>query len=399
MSTPSPHSPDKGQASARRDLGPLYAAGFVTAFGAHSVAANLGGYATGHHASLIELGVLLAVYDGAEVILKPVFGVLADRIGPRPVLLGGLVAFAAASALFVAANKPGLLGAARLLQGAAAAAFSPAAGALIAHAGSRQRGHSFGGYGAAKGLGYLAGPIGGGLLVAVGGYRLLFIVLAALALLVAGVAARFVPVVAPTPRPRETLVGLVHRLSSPTFLRPVAVLAAATAALSAGVGFLPVTGARAHLGPIVTGASVSLLAACAALVQPRAGRALDAGRITTNVASWALVAAALGLTLPAVAHGPVVLAAAAVLIGIGVGVATPLGFTALAQTAPPGRMGETMGAAEVGRELGDAGGPLVIGALSIIGLAAGFAGLAVLVLGSALGAVRRTVTIESRPTD
>ncbi len=399
MNTPSPHPPDKGQASAQRDLGPLYAAGFVTAFGAHSVAANLGGYATGHHASLIELGVLLGVYDGAEVILKPVFGVLADRIGPRPVLLGGLVAFAAASALFVAANKPGLLGAARLLQGAAAAAFSPAAGALIAHAGSRQRGHSFGGYGAAKGLGYLAGPIGGGLLVAVGGYRLLFIVLAALALVVAGVAARFVPVVAPTPRPRETLIGLVHRLSSPTFLRPVAVLAAATAALSAGVGFLPITGARAHLGPIVTGASVSLLAACAALVQPRAGRALDAGRITTNVASWALIAAALGLTLPAIAHGPVVLAAAAVLIGIGVGVATPLGFTALAQTAPPGRIGETMGAAEVGRELGDAGGPLVIGALSIIGLATGFAGLAVLVLGSALGALRQTENERSRPTD
>jgi len=228
---------------------------------------------------------------------------------------------------------------------------------------------------------------------------LLFIVLAALALVVAGVAARFVPVVAPTPRPRETLIGLVHRLSSPTFLRPVAVLAAATAALSAGVGFLPITGARAHLGPIVTGASVSLLAACAALVQPRAGRALDAGRITTNVASWALIAAALGLTLPAIAHGPVVLAAAAVLIGIGVGVATPLGFTALAQTAPPGRIGETMGAAEVGRELGDAGGPLVIGALSIIGLATGFAGLAVLVLGSALGALRQTENERSRPTD
>src|SRR6266566_8367764 len=46
---------------------PLLAAGFLTAFGAHAIAANLGRYATSHHASLLELGVLLALYDGAEV--------------------------------------------------------------------------------------------------------------------------------------------------------------------------------------------------------------------------------------------------------------------------------------------------------------------------------------------
>src|SRR2546421_12208505 len=116
----------------RRRLFPLYAAGFVTAFGAHSIAASLGGYTERQHASLLALGVLLAVYDGAEVILKPVFGSLADRIGPRPVLIGGLLAFTVASAAFVLAGNPALVGVARLGQGAAAAAFSPAAGALVA---------------------------------------------------------------------------------------------------------------------------------------------------------------------------------------------------------------------------------------------------------------------------
>ncbi|WP_443068876.1 MFS transporter [Streptomyces sp. NBC_01361] len=68
---------------------------------------------------------LLALYDGAEVLLKPVFGSLADRIGGKPVLLGGLISFAAASALYAVADSPGWLWAARLGQGASASAFSP----------------------------------------------------------------------------------------------------------------------------------------------------------------------------------------------------------------------------------------------------------------------------------
>jgi hypothetical protein len=35
----------------------------------------------------------------------------------------------------------------------------------------------------------------------------------------------------------------------------------------------------------------------------------------------------------------------------------------------------TMGAAEVGRELGDAGGPLLVGALAAVSLGTGFVGL------------------------
>jgi DHA1 family tetracycline resistance protein-like MFS transporter len=85
-------------ATPTRRVAPLYAAGFVTAFGAHSIAATLGVYTHDRHASLLVLCALLAVYDGAEVVLKPVFGALADRIGPRPVLSGGLLAFAGCSA-------------------------------------------------------------------------------------------------------------------------------------------------------------------------------------------------------------------------------------------------------------------------------------------------------------
>src|SRR5258708_19382384 len=95
-------------AAGRLQLAPIYAAGFVTAFGAHAVAANLGRYALGRHGSLWELGLLLGIYDGAEVILKPVFGALADRKGVKPVMAGGLAGFAAASAAFVPGGDPHL---------------------------------------------------------------------------------------------------------------------------------------------------------------------------------------------------------------------------------------------------------------------------------------------------
>jgi DHA1 family tetracycline resistance protein-like MFS transporter len=363
MNTPEPT--DVGRIGPRGQLLPLYAAGFVTAFGAHSIAASLGGYTHAQHASLLALGLILAVYDGAEVLLKPVFGSLADRVGARPVLLGGLLAFAAASAAFVLAGDPAWVGLARFGQGAAAAAFSPAAGVLVARLTPKTgQGTGFGRYGAWKGLGYTLGPVLGGVLIAVGGYALLFTTLAVLGVVVAGWALLVVPAAPPLPRTRQTVADLVRRLTSPGFVRPTLALAAATAALSVGVGFLPVVGAGRGLGALATGAIVSLLAAAAAVIQPRAGRARDRDRIgdRTGLAAG-LVLTAIGcaaVVIPGIAG----LVAAALLIGCGVGVITPIGFAHLTTTTPTERLGQTLGAAEVGRELGDAGGPLLVGGLA-----------------------------------
>jgi MFS family permease len=364
-------------APSRRVLAPIYGAGFVTAFGAHAVAANLGGYGAQHHTSLWQLGLLLGVYDLAEIVLKPVFGTLSDRIGPKPVLIGGLVAFAIASAAFVLGGQARSLGAARLAQGAAAAAFSPAAGAALATLGGKKRtGRLFGGYGGAKSLGYLAGPLVGGALVDTGGYDLLFLTLAVLAAGAAATAAVTLPTLRPAMRARSTLLDLTRRVTHPTFLQPVTVLAVGTAALSAGVGYLPVLGARHHLTPLATGALVSLLAATAAVVQPWAGRAHDRAALPKNAGSGALLLAAAGFTIAVLSPDVVGIALAAVLIGAGVAISTPIGFADLAAAAPAGHLGQTMGAGEVGRELGDAGGPILVGAFSPAGLASGLLALA-----------------------
>ncbi|TQS27330.1 MFS transporter [Microbispora sp. KK1-11] len=376
---------------------PLYAAGFTTAFGAHGIAANLGVAGDGAGASLLRLGLLLALYDGAEVVLKPAFGTLADRIGARPVLVGGLVAFVLASGVYVVAARPhgfaddGWLLMARLGQGAAASAFSPAASALVARLTPESaRGRAFGSYGFYKSIGYTLGPFLGGAVVAAGGLRSLFAVMAVLAAAVACWAALTVPRVPPLPRARQTVGDLARRIADPGFLRLVTALAAGTAALSVGVGFLPVSGRADGLGPITTGAAVSLLAACAAVAQPLAGRALDARRIgpVHGLATGLLLCAA-AFALAAV-PGVVPLVLAAATAGAGIGLVTPLGFAVLAGATPPERMGQTMGSAEVGREIGDAGGPLLVGAVATaMSLTWGYLLLAGLLAGAAVYAGRR----------
>ncbi|MFE2738725.1 MFS transporter [Streptomyces sp. NPDC059349] len=357
---------------------PLYAAAFTTAFGAHGIAANLGALSGDAVTSLMVLGGLLALYDGAEVLLKPVFGTLADRIGARPVLLGGLAAFAAASAVYAVADSPGWLWAARLGQGAAASAFSPSASVLVARLNpAAKHGRAFGSYGFYKSLGYTLGPLLGGVLVWAGGLRLAFTVLALLAAGVAAWALLVVPGVPPLPRARQTVADLARRLTDPGFLRPTAALAGATAALS--VGFLPVSGATAGLGTVATGAVVSVLAACAAIVQPQAGRALDAGRLTARTAiGIGLLTTAAGLAC-AMLPGLTRVLLAAALIGIGTGLITPLGFATLATSTSLERLGQTMGPAELGRELGDADGPLLVASIATLAtLTYGYAALAFL---------------------
>lgn len=82
---------------------------------------------------------------------------------------------------------------------------------------------------------------------------------------------------------------------------------------------------------------------------------------------------------------------AAALIGAGTGMVTPLGFAALAASTPEERMGQTMGSAELGREMGDAGGPLLVaGVAAATTLAFGYAALAALVgLGALLAMLQK----------
>ena len=55
-------------------LGVLSLSGFVTSFGAHIVATNLPAYAEVVGVGAFTIGMLIAVYDFAELFAKPIAG-------------------------------------------------------------------------------------------------------------------------------------------------------------------------------------------------------------------------------------------------------------------------------------------------------------------------------------
>lgn len=346
-------------------LAPLYAAGFTTAFGAHSVAAGLGVETADVGGSLVGFGIALAVYDLAEVVLKPVFGALSDRVGVKPVIVAGLFGFAFVSLVGTVWTTATAVLVIRFGQGACASAFSPASSAAVSRlAGTGSAAGYFGKYGSWKTLGYAFGPLIGAGLITVGGLRFLFVSLTLVALGASVWTLLAMPDVPVLPRRSSTLGQAVRQLVERPFVAATLALAATAGSLTVGVGFLPLMATRDHQPTWAAMALVTVIAVASAVTQRVVGRLADQQRtiVRTGIVAG-LVVTGLGLATPALGH-PAALFAAALLLGVGIGTVTPLGFAHLSATSLPERIGRTMGNAEVGREFGDSAGPLAVGALA-----------------------------------
>ncbi|MFD5097477.1 MFS transporter [Streptomyces albidochromogenes] len=105
-----------------------------------------------------------------------VSGALADRFGRRRVFQCGLLVFGLASLACALAPSPGVLVAARAVQGAGASMLSPVALAIVVNAmpDPRERARAIGVWASVFGLSMAAGPVTGGALIAAFGWRSVF---------------------------------------------------------------------------------------------------------------------------------------------------------------------------------------------------------------------------------
>ena len=137
----------------------------------------------------VGLGYLVALVTSVVAV-----GRISDMLGRKLIYVYGFAVFVVGSVLCTVAPSLDVLIACRVLQGVGAAMLQANSVAIIALAVPRERlGRSIGIQGAAQALGLAAGPTVGGLLVAAGGWRLLFLVNVPTGLLAIALAIVFLP--------------------------------------------------------------------------------------------------------------------------------------------------------------------------------------------------------------
>lgn len=136
-----------------------------------SIGTSLGG-------GVSELQWVVSTYTIAFAALILTAGALGDRLGAKKVFMAGFAIFTAASLGCAAAPTSGMLIVARAAQGVGAAILVPNSLALLNHAypSETERGRAVGIWAAGASLALTAGPLIGGGLIEINGWRSIFLV-------------------------------------------------------------------------------------------------------------------------------------------------------------------------------------------------------------------------------
>src|SRR3984957_19161589 len=137
----------------------------------NSIGSSLGG-------GVSELQWVVSTYTIAFAALILTTGALGDRLGAKRIFMAGFGLFTLASLACALAPTSGILIASRAVQGVAAAILVPNSLALLNHAYPEQteRGRAVGIWAAGASLALTAGPFLGGVLIALVGWRSIFLV-------------------------------------------------------------------------------------------------------------------------------------------------------------------------------------------------------------------------------
>lgn len=163
-SDPAAATVDRSPAQAARLVHGLSTTVFLQWFGASAIIPMLPEYIRGRGGSDAMAGMVMAAFFAAGVLSQYPAGRLADRIGRRPVLLGGLFLYAGASFAFLAPLGPaadiGLRGIQGIGAGAAeVAALAMVSGAVAANGRGRAFASVYGGQIAGMAVGPLVGSV------------------------------------------------------------------------------------------------------------------------------------------------------------------------------------------------------------------------------------------------
>ena len=121
-------------------------------------------YAERFGASAMQMTALFAAFSLMSLVTAPLWGRLSDRVGRRPVLMASMAAAALAYLWMAQASELWMLFAARAFAGACAGNIAAAQAYIADVTPPEKRAKGMGMIGAAFGLGFIVGPVVGGVL-------------------------------------------------------------------------------------------------------------------------------------------------------------------------------------------------------------------------------------------
>ncbi len=343
-------------------LFPLYVLGFCSYISFTLLFPVIPDYAASLGASVPLVGLAVGISSYITALLMIPFGMLSDRIGRRTLLLAGLVLYIFCPLLYLVVSDPIQLLLVRAFHGLASAAFIPVVHALVVDmAPVERRGEAMGWYTASTQLSFIAGPLIGGFILNYVGFDAVFYscgVIPFLGLLFILPRLAFI-----SPKPiaavERSWGWMRQRRSLGALLTPLFI----TIGSGTIIAFMPLYGGgfgieAVRIGIIITAvyASSALLRAPAGWLSDRIGREpLILGGFLTSAVAIAFISFLTSFPW---------LVAAAIFFGLGMGLAMPASFALVADLAPPGARGLTMGVANSFLQAGIAIGATVMGAIA-----------------------------------
>jgi MFS family permease len=354
----------------RRFVLVLAGTAFIEWLGASAILPLLPAYLRLHGSSTAAVGLVMSSYFVAGLIVQYPVGYLGDRIGQRPVMVGGLLSYALGSLGFLLHPGVGGYAALRAAQGAGAGAVQVASFALVgAVVRPERRGRAFSWLFAGQLAGMAIGPLAGSI-AGVSGMGTLFAITALTSTIAAGWVLIRLPRVAPVRNAVQTRL-VINRLLLGVLLTGV------IGGLITGVYetcwtlLLDLRGAQAWQ----IGLSWTLFAAPFALFSPLAGRMAD--RFDRPKLTILALASSVGFAaLYPFLHSLPMLIGLGAIESIGVAVAYPAAQSLLASSVPESALGRAQGLANATQTAAIALSAGVAGALFGIGPWVPFVGAA-----------------------
>jgi MFS family permease len=306
-------------------------------------------------ADAIGVGVTIGAFSVTALIMRPWTGRLADRRGRRPLFIAGALLAALAIAAHTLAPDLAVLIGLRLVLGVAEALFFVAGFAILADlAPPNPAGEAVSFNSLALYLGLAFGPSMGELLLATGGFTLVWIGAATLAAAAAVLALTIAET--GTHEPLESRPpALIHR----GVLGPSLGLFTGVAAMAGFLAFVAIYGRD----DLEMGSSGPVLLVFGLVV---VGCRIVFAKLPDRVPPYLLAAVALAL----IAAGMVVagtlttvagLVAGAAIMGVGVAFVTPAFFTAIVARVRPSERGAALATLSIFLDLAFGGGPVLLG--------------------------------------